>query len=130
MGLKTELRRLRPQFAMAARGVYDEWEQDDDGWDEEYGEGGICHDIADAIVGVVYDNLSGVEAYSQDSGGIGEQHVWAVAYTDDEAFLIDISPAVYETGSGYTWRKRVDVEIETEDVYLEEIDRDEIVEEY
>jgi len=122
--LERALLALRLKFARAAQGVYDAWDQDDEGMDAEYGVGGICHDIASAMVDVVYENLDGIEAYTQDSGGMGEQHVWMVAHDDEQAFIVDIPPGVYESGAGYQWTKLLNITIEPEDVIVEELDRE------
>lgn len=103
MSMPTALAEALPSFAAKAQEVYDLWEQDADGMDEEYGSGGICHDIAAAIV----DELGsrGVENALTVHSSVGENHVFVVALLDDGVYEIDIPPHVYERGGGYTWRK-------------------------
>jgi hypothetical protein len=92
---------LRPQIAAAAQEVYDGWQQDDDGVDEVLGGGGICQDVAEAIAGVV--SGAGIDATTQFDEY--EHHVECIAYSDAEAFYVDIPYSLYETGGGYSWKK-------------------------
>lgn len=110
-----ELKSLRQEFAAAAQRVYDGWEQDEAGEDPELGHGGICQDIADAIAGVLSDH--GIECCTV-SAECGEQHVWAVALVDGNAWSVDISPYAYERGGGYSWRKIPGVQFSPEDIEL------------
>lgn len=66
---KTDLLRLKNDFAKAAQKIYDEW---DEAKIEELNEGGICQNIADAIADVL--NHHGIEAGTV-SQSIGDQHV-------------------------------------------------------
>ena len=100
------VRSISGELAAAAQAVYDDWMQDDDGMDEVYGAGGICHDIADRIVSVLSEK--GVDAVSVPAA-VGENHVFAVAALADGVWSIDIPPNVYEAGGGYVWRKLPDV---------------------
>jgi hypothetical protein len=113
---------LSPQLATAGQHEYDAWEQDVDGYDEELGSGGICHLIADRIVDILSDE--GFDAVSTHSEGIGENHVWVTARTAQGVVMVDIPPGVYETGGGYTWKKRPDIVFSPSDVLVDVIDRD------
>ncbi|MNU39071.1 hypothetical protein D3C71_277590 [compost metagenome] len=113
---------LSPQLAAAGQQEYDAWAQDEEGNDEELGSGGICHLIADRMVGILCDE--GFDAVSTHSDGIGENHVWVTAQTAQGVVTIDIPPGVYETGSGYTWKKRSGIVFSPSDVILDVIDRD------
>jgi hypothetical protein len=135
--LYQKLMGIRLQMAQAAQKVYDEWYQDEEGYDEMYGGGGICHDIAEAIVGVIYDNIPGVLA-STVNPSCGENHVWTMVCFEEqefdeegekvqgEGYVVDIPYHVYETGGGYTWKKIPDVEFEAEDVTLYFVDPDDV----
>lgn len=112
------LMNLRPQMAAAAQKVYDAWEQ---GEDDEYNGGGICQDIAEAIVGVVHQNGLDVDAGTV-SAACGEQHVWAVVAVEGEGFEIDIPYSTYETGGGYTWNKIPGVQFSPEDIIIAPVD--------
>lgn len=115
------VRALTPDLIAAAQSVYDEWLQDDEGMDEVYGAGGICHDIADRFVSMLADK--GVAALSVQAA-VGENHVFAVAALADGVWSVDISPYVYETGGGYVWRKRPDVVLAPDDLALYRISQD------
>lgn len=111
---------LAPALARAAQTVYSDWNQVD-GWDEELGEGGICQDVASAMVGVLSEN--GFEHARSVSAAVGENHVFVVALLPGEGiFEIDILPSVYEIGSGYVWRKRQNIVIGDSDVTIARID--------
>lgn len=102
------------QMAQAAQAVYDRWEVDEDGLDPDLGGGGICQDIADVIQGILQH--VGVDAIVMDSNGMVEQHVYVMAKFQEGVYEIDIHPSVYETGSGYSWQKIPDVEIQPSDI--------------
>jgi len=110
---------MTEELAAAARKVHSEWEQDIEGFDEELGMGGICQDVADAMIGVLCS--AGVENAIPFHGTVGENHVWVVALLSDGVYSIDIPPHVYETGSGYVWRKRHDAVIGAGDVTIDRI---------
>lgn len=123
IGLEEKLNLLKNQFVIGAQKSYDEWQQDDEGYDEMLGHGGICQEIADEICDVC--NRNDIDCITQDAQ-VGEQHVWAVAYDDNkkEAFEIDISPYVYESGSGYNWKKIPNVKFDVNDIHISEVDYD------
>lgn len=110
---------LVPAIVNAAQEVYDNWVPED-GFDEDYGEGGICHDIADAIVGVLSDR--GIDAYSV-SQQIGEVHVYVVAKLQEGVYRIDIPPDTYERGYAYTWEKIPGVRFQPNDIVIDLIDK-------
>lgn len=112
---------IKAELAAAAQEVYNAWEQDEEGNDEEYGGGGICHDIADAMVGVL--DRHGIEAHSV-SQSIGDVHVYVIAKLADGVYSVDIPPGTYEIGSAYTWRKKKGVVFNQGDVDIDRIDAD------
>jgi hypothetical protein len=120
--LEKKLEALRSQLAQAAQAVVDEWEQDEEGMDEELGGGGVCDRVSEAMQGVVADQLEGVEF--TEGGQPGDDHAYFIVYDEDEAFAVDIPPSVYETGGGYSWKKRQDAQIEPSDVVFSEVERD------
>lgn len=109
----SQLKNLTPEFLQAAQVTYDEWDQNEEGFDEELGYGGICQDIASAIASVCNQNGFDVAIISQE---IDEQHVYTVAKVREGVISIDISPYIYEKGSGCTWKKRPDVIFTSEDI--------------
>lgn len=114
------MKNLKIQLARAAQMVYDSWEQDEDGNDEEYGGGGICHDIADAMVEVL--DGSSIESRSV-SASVGDVHVFVVAKFAEGVHSIDIPPQTYERGAAYTWTKIPGVEFGPEDIDLSLVDK-------
>jgi transglutaminase-like putative cysteine protease len=100
---------LKSRLVLSAQKVYDEWEQDENGYCDMLGEGGICQDIADAMADVLSNNGIECSTVSQVSG---EQHVYVVARTEDGVYNVDIPPYLYETGGGYCWKKIPDVEFD------------------
>jgi hypothetical protein len=44
------LNSLKSKISQCGQSVYDDWYQNDEGYDEMVGNGGICHLIADKIV--------------------------------------------------------------------------------
>lgn len=117
-----DIQKLTPLLVRAAQEVYNEWNQDEEGMDAELGGGGICQDIADAISGVLSNH--GIEVTTVDSGGMGEQHVWAVARVKDGIFGVDIDYRRYEVGSGYNWKKRLGVVFDNSDIEIYKMDID------
>jgi len=121
--LHTALLELRPQFAAAAQSVYDAWEQDESGFDEELGEGGICTQVCQEMMSTAYNGL--VEDFpdveTEEGGQDGDDHSWLIVTAAGEAYGVDISPGVYETGGGYSWKKRKDVTIRPEFVDVFEV---------
>jgi hypothetical protein len=122
--LEAQLRSLKPRFATAAQKVYEEWQQNEEGVDEMLGAGGICSEIANAIAEVIATNV--LEANITEGGQEGDDHAWLVVYDETEAYGVDISPSLYETGAGYNWKKIPDVRFEASDVEIfpMEIDRE------
>ncbi len=120
--LRQQLERLRPEMVRAAQAVLDEWEQDENGEDEELGAGGICDEVADAIAGVI--DLPGVTI--TEGGQDGSDHAYNIVYDDKEAFVVDISPYVYEMGGGLTWKKIPGVELVPDHVDIEPMRRSDV----
>ena len=113
MLLEERINILRPALAKAAQEVYDAWEQNEEGFCDALGYGGICQDIADEHAALIYEVLDDVEAAPISSNF--EQHVYVVVADDDEAVIVDIPPSVYEVGAGFCWKKITGVEFNKED---------------
>lgn len=129
-GSKTSVERIlqsKNTFASLAQKVYDDWAQDDEGYDEELGSGGICQDIAGEISGKL--NEMGYDATTV-SAQVGEQHVWTVVKADEGTYEVDIPPGVYESGGGYTWSKKPGVEFTAGDVIINRLGDTEDFEQY
>ena len=120
--LLAKLTALRGAMVMAAQEEYDYWEQDDEGLDETLGGGGICDSVSQAIAGVITQNIDDVEV--ADGGGEGDDHAWTIAYDDNEAYGVDIDHGLYESGGGYSWKKRPGVSFSVTDVQIFPVDID------
>lgn len=114
--LKDKLEMLRPQMVEAAQAIYNQWEQDEEGVDIEYGGGGICDQINQAIQGIIVGNIEDIDV--MEGGQEGDDHSWTIAYTNREAYGIDIPASVYESGGGYRWTKLEDIAFEPDDVEI------------
>ena len=119
--LKSQLYSLRLKIIEAAQRVLDEWFQDDEGVSDEFGGGGVCDQISNAIMGVVGQHIPNVNF--MDGGQDGDDHAYPIIYNDEKAFIIDIPNYIYEIGGGYSWRKIPNVILKENDVVIEEIDR-------
>lgn len=100
-----DLTALFHQISQIGQKEYDQWSQDETGYDEAVGHGGICHLIADQIV--MFLDKMGYESltHSLDS----EVHVLVVVKLTDGIYWIDIPYHLYETGGGYVWKKKPNI---------------------
>jgi len=114
------LNSLKNKIAQCGQSVYDDWYQDESGYDEVVGNGGICHLIADKIVDILYDNEIDCTTVSSSH----EVHVYVVAKLEEGVFSIDIPYSFYETGGGYTWKKIPNKSFDDSVVYIDQISYD------
>lgn len=121
MATENNLLNLKNELANAAQKIYNEWEQDEDGYCDMLGEGGICQDIADAMANVLSNNGIECATVSQHTG---EQHVYVVAKIDDGVYNVDIPPHLYETGGGYCWKKIPNIEFDESYVVIDKLSSD------
>jgi hypothetical protein len=121
--MELEIKALIPKFLEAAQEVYDEWEQDENGYDFMHGTGGICDSIADAILDVVTEHT---RYETQRHFCIHEWHASALVYSPEnrEVYQIDIPYHVYETGDMYVWTKIPDVTFTRNHLVITEEDYD------
>lgn len=116
------IRSIIPRALPEIQAVYDAWDQDETGYDDQYGSGGICDDIADAICDVLGKN--NIDCFTQYNEY--EYHTAAYAYDfsneEDERVLyrVDIPPYVYEEGAGYTWTKIPGVKFSIKDFVIQD----------
>ena len=122
-GLLDRLRRLRPEFARAAQMIYDAWQQDEDGFDDEVGAGGICDEIASEMAGILA--MAGISTV--EGGQDGDDHAYLYAYDDRDAFEVDLPHQLYERGSGYSWTKIPEVVFELDDIEITRVNREDIL---
>ena len=114
-GLVGRMNPLRDKLAAAAQEAYDQWSQDENGEDPTLGGGGICQDIAEAMAGVI--SSAGIDCNTLEAQ-VGDQHVWAMAWDENEGLHVDISPYKYERGSGYSWKKVPGVVFSGDDIEI------------
>lgn len=112
--------RWRGNIAARAQKVYDEWTQNEEGIDTEYGGGGPC----DAIAEQIQDLLESLGVNTMSGGQEGDDHAWIIAYNykTGEACGVDIPHSVYETGGGYSWKKIPNVVFTPNDVEIWPVD--------
>lgn len=110
---------LRPQMAAAAQSIYNEWTQDEEGFDEEFGGGGICDQISQALASIVAMNIGDAEI--EEGGQDGDDHAYNVVTMGRERYIIDIPYGEYETGGGYNWKKIPNVVFQPDHIVIERI---------
>jgi len=139
--------KMRADLAKIAQETYDEWEQNEEGWSDSFGEigvGGICHIIADQIISYLNGAGYGSNFSACSVSDPYVQHVYVVAWvgykdededgeeglieeeSDDEEddsmlyniYSIDIPYWTYERGGGFTWKKIPDVKFGERDVEI------------
>lgn len=115
--LAQQLWQLRPAMAQAAQVIYDSWDQDDEY--DDFGGGGICDAVADAIGDILVQH--GID-YTM-GGHEGDDHAYVVAYDKSKAFIVDIPCQLYERGGGYSWVKQPEVVFTPEHIVIEKTDR-------
>jgi hypothetical protein len=115
--LLQNLESLKPQFAMAAQKVYDDWQEDEY---DDYNGGGICQDIAEEIATVINQHMPDVNVGTVSSS-CGEQHVFVILHNDLEGYSVDIPYYVYETGGGYSWKKIKGVKFLADHISIEKM---------
>lgn len=122
-----KITRLFPQLVKVAQKVYNEWEQDEEGIDVDYGGGGICDDIASEMCAVLSNN--GIDCFSHYNQY--DYHTTAMAYDTEtqELYSVNLPAGVYESGAGYTWTKIPNVKISPGDIVIEEIEYDQFFDE-
>lgn len=96
-----ELNQLKSKIAECGQIQYDQWSQDEQGYDHEVGVGGICHLIVDEIIKLLDKHQFESLSYSLDS----EVHVVTVVQLKEGVFILDIPYQYYEKGGGYQWKK-------------------------
>jgi hypothetical protein len=89
---------LAEQLAAAAQQEYDDWDETDV---DTYAGGGICHLIAERLVGIL--DQAGIEACSVSSSH--EQHVYVACQLAEGVVTLDVPHYLYERGAGFSWTK-------------------------
>ena len=112
--LKARLTDLLPAFARVSQEVYDCWEQDEDGYDHEFGHGGICDRIASEWESVICSRIR----RNVETEVFGDGHAYLEVIDRDERCVISLPAHVYEYGGGFEWTKIPNVRIVKEDFYI------------
>ena len=119
----SQLNAIKSSLAEVAQAVYDEWDQDEDGHDEEFGSGGIC-DVVAAKMADVVQRRTNLAAMTLHNSEIDHTFVLAYKYSEDpeecELYQVDIPYQVYETGGYYKFKKIPDVEMDASDVVIKD----------
>jgi hypothetical protein len=124
MGLLNKIEALRSSLAKAAQEVVDSWEQDEDGMDDEFGGGGVCDAVSQAMSSVLAE-IPDIEL--MDGGQDGDDHAFVIVYDEKDAYAVDVPPGVYETGGGYSWKKIEGAVVGPDDVVITEVRRSDVV---
>jgi len=109
-----KLARLRPALARAAQKVVDAWAQDAEGVSEEYGVGGVCDDVAEAMCDVMARRRIDCRTHHWAD----DNHTNCLVVVDGAVWEVDVPPRVYETGAWYRYRKVEDARIAATDVTI------------
>lgn len=121
-----DIMNIRSKLIDVAQDEYNAWNQDEDGYDEEYGSGGICHLIADKMVDIIHKELStkDAEVFATTKTLTDVQHVNVLIALSDGVYELDLPYSRYETGGGFTWKKIPDVVFDENDITLDRLDCD------
>jgi hypothetical protein len=123
--LQPKIEALRPAFCQAAQAVYDAWDQDKNGVDWRYGEGGICDAISESMSAVIQDAIDG-PIWSREGSQEGSDHSFLVVTTLREGCFLNIPHWIYETGGGYVWKKKKGVIFREKHVEIDSISEGEL----
>jgi SPP1 gp7 family putative phage head morphogenesis protein len=114
--LHDSVRALRPQLVEAVQRVYDEWEPDPEEGDPEVGFGGICDKIAGELGDTISSELGDVDIVEGTQEG--DEHANIIVHDGKTAFLVDVWPGLYESGSGYNYSKIKGVKFHEKDIEI------------
>ena len=125
--LKEKLQLLLPLVATVGQKEYDAWEQDEQGYNEELGHGGICHLIAEGVAEELDEYIP--NGLHMTVSATHMQHVFVSSFIrhedgEIEGYTVDIYPYLYETGGGFCWKKIPDVVFDSSMVELYPISAD------
>ncbi|MFZ2152057.1 MAG: hypothetical protein WAV09_03055 [Minisyncoccia bacterium] len=115
----------KTQAAREAQEIYDAWEQDADGMDDEYGGGGICDNIAGALADAL--TAAGIDAFTFHYEN--ENHTVAIAMIAGGTVEVDIPLQLYERGSYYSYTKVKGFKFGPEHIFLTPLGGPEVFEE-
>ena len=96
----------------AAQKIYDEWIQDENGFNEKVELGGIC-DLINNEIQIILKAAGFIVSKGEE---LGTNHVFSYAEKDLELYVINIPSNVYETGAGRKWIKKPNLKFKTDDI--------------
>lgn len=115
----SEIESIKAELVTCIQRTYDGWIQDDDGFDECIGYGGISQDIAYAIQDTLTDN--GIECVAITPQTTPSQ-CCVIAKTASGVYSICSAPSKYEMAEGNIVRKLADVAFTADDIQVELVD--------
>ena len=124
--IESFIHKLGHRLVGAAQKIYDEWEQDGEGYSEEYGVGGICDDIASAML-EVFETLKGDaglddwEGFTHYKESDSHTDFYVANHKEKEILEVGLAPHWYEDGAGYTWKKIPDVELKPDMLTIDDL---------
>lgn len=105
--------------------VYDDWHQDEEGYDWQVGSGGICNLVADGISSYLYGLNVMCKTYDAE-----DDHTAVVAASKDECYHVDVHWSHYEICNGmYCYTKIKDVQMTPDIVDVCPVPRDVLMDE-
>jgi len=114
---------LKYDLINAAQKVYNQWEQDEEGYDEVYGSGGICDDIAEAMCDII-NNKTQYGCFHLYNEYDCHTSIYVYDINTKELFNVDIPPYVYERGNAYTWKKIPNVQFSQNNIIINNMSSD------
>jgi hypothetical protein len=118
------LHSLKPKFIVVAQKIYDDWEQDDEGFDDLYGVGGICDDIADKFCEIIYNSNDEFICTTIYDAHNYHTSVYVANTNTKELYHIDLPYYHYEKGAGYNWEKIPNVTFDVSMIEINDISHD------
>jgi hypothetical protein len=112
-----DVRALIPLLVEAAQHTYDEWDEEDI---DTYAGGGICHLIADEFSDIL--NSHGINCCTVSS--TFEQHVYCTIQVREGIYNVDVPYSYYETGGGFSWHKRPDIQFDESFIVIDRLSSD------
>lgn len=104
------LNSILPNLAKAAEIEYNNWNQNEEGIDEELGGGGICDRIADSLSSTFEklkpSNLVDWESFTMYKENECHTDMYIVNHKQRKIYEVGLPPYHYESGGGYTWKKK------------------------
>jgi hypothetical protein len=117
----TAIKDILPRLVEAAQKEVDDWEQDEDGNDPMLGQGGICEQIASALVSAL--NKAGLNYVTLIDGY--DEHSDVTLVASDGVWRLDVPWQIYEIHHGYCrWEKIKGAKISDGDIMLEMLSSD------